>query len=226
MDPEVWVEKKVLPFIERDEKNEKYVFPNMMKDYIRNSHLHSWYKHYRYCPGKVYPCLRIGEESRYSFNESKSDNKLHWCFINSESIFDKSSGYHKDNIPWKIIQHHHFHLSHHYDGFGAHNPIELFHSQTMIMECYNVMDQITRILLKIDPNPPTKQIIYNNPYIDPSLFNEDGEWENKLGFIQKEKSLFIIIKDKLYKYEYEQPLPDYKKIMESSDSSKSDDNSE
>lgn len=209
---EKYVREQILPFVERSENNEHYMLPDPMPDYIRNSTLHSWYKHFRYTPGKLYPYIRLNPEARNMLEPNTEDNKLHWCFILEQNIFDKLNGYNKENLAWDLIKYRHIHLSHYYGGFVSDRPMHVFHANVMLSECMTIADHIIRVLLKIDPNPPTDQIVYCNSHLDPDLYDDETGFINndliKEVFENDETILKIKIGDHYYRYKWDHPHPD------------------
>ena len=198
-DPIEWVREVVLPKIKRDPENTKYIFPDPMPDFKRNSNLHSWYKHFWHNPGKVYPILRLGNEPGQSWDKSTDVENLHWAFIENYVVHDSTrGGYYIDNLPWDIMNNHYIQLSHYYHSLSLYkreDPADLryrfakFHSQCMFEECQIIQNRITRILLAIDPNPPSEVSLVYDIEIDPIL--------------EIEKELELIKDYSNYEYEYD-----------------------
>lgn len=178
---EEWVRQVVLPRIKRDAENTRYLFPDPLPDFSKFAYAHSWYKHFRNSPGKLHPMLRIGEEQGSGIVDLTKqqtvaeDAPLQWAFIQEHCLFENvktlQSGYHVSRLPWDLMRDCCFYVSDLYSSFNLSKEsrdreTSAFFAQCMLRECNAVRDRITRILLAIDPNPPTKMLLSFDPAID------------------------------------------------------------
>ena len=176
-----WTEKVVLPLVKRDAENKRYLFPDPLVDFKDWSRAHSWYKHFRRCPGKFFPILRIGVESggiRGGENDvTLKEKELHWAFIEERFLFQEvkelQDGYHYSMLPWQIMSDCFFHVSNLFSELNLETnsssetfEMSAFSVRCMLAECSRVRDRITRMLLAIDPNPPMEMLILFDPKCD------------------------------------------------------------
>lgn len=170
-----------MPRIKRDKENTGYLFPDPLPDFEKFAYAHSWYKHFRNNPGKLYPMLRIGEAEEGGVIDLskqwqvKDDTVLHWAFIQEHCLFENAlplrSGYHVSRLPWDLMRDCCFYVSDAYSCFSLRKDsrdleASRFFAQCMLNECNIVRDRITRVLLAIDPNPPTKMLLSFDQSID------------------------------------------------------------
>tara|TARA_R100001163_G_scaffold23139_1_gene19495 strand:+ start:106 stop:882 length:777 start_codon:yes stop_codon:yes gene_type:complete len=172
--PVEWVSKNILPHVQKIDNI--YEIPNPVPDFQRFSGLHSWYKHL-YFPTKFYPSLRIGNEPKNSLYIEECDGKIHWCFIQEATIFSTFSNnknpYALKNQPWKIMNDLYLVLDQSYSNLSFSNPDRinltehsikiyeksLFFYKFLFIQTSIFIDRICRILLAIDPNPPSSQFV-------------------------------------------------------------------
>jgi hypothetical protein len=182
-----WARHVVLPRVKRTAGNTRYIFPDPLEHLREFARAHSWYKHLRDRPVKFYPIIRYGVVSdpdilSYKRKREEDLKSLYWSFVTEESLYEGEwrSGSKVLDWPIAIFKNHSFHAGAMLSCFSLASSNEealqtsTFLAQCVLTECEKLCDIIVRVLLSIDPNPPTAQMLLFQSSID-TYEDDDNE---------------------------------------------------
>lgn len=203
-DPVDWVRQVVLPRIKRTPDNTRYLYPDPLPAFRTYSQMHSWYKHFRATPGQLFPMLRIGRDKQCLIFDKDDealpkDDSLNWTFVELHHLLDYEdgtgfcSGFQSARMPWQIMHDCYFFVSHLYSQFSLYKgnvqyDASALSARCMLLQCALVRERITRILLAIDPNPPTMQPLVHDARVDGHV-SQGTAWHER-----------VVIAGKLYEF--------------------------